>query len=118
MLVIHKKALRVDQLYYFYHLLRYVEDRDGKSIEEWQARLLWPKIYGGSQLRENVQVFKTLAASGNNVTGAIASIMTQKEHSYFANLAVEDWQRKPLGDDPDARLNKLYQEDCYRSVAL
>lgn len=116
MLLIHKKPLRVDQLYYFYHLLRYVEDENSKTIEEGQARLFWPKIYGGSQIRESNQVFKTLAGSGNTVTGAIASIMTQKEHSYFANLAVHDWQT--LSKAPHARLNKLYQEDCYRSVSL
>ena len=116
MLLIHKKPLRVDQLYYFYHLLRYVEDENSKTIEEGQARLFWQKIYGGPPIIASNQVFKTLAASGNTVTGAIASIMTQKEHSYFANRAAEDWQT--LGEDPHARLNKLYQEDCYRSVAL
>ena len=111
---INDKALRVDELYLLYHLLRYVEDDKGTTIPEIQARYCWDKERGGKEIRPTCQVFKTLAESGNTVTRAIASAVTLKEHDYFSNIAVAKYDKY----GKHVRLNQRYHDDFKTSVAL
>ena len=110
---VDKKALRVDEMYLFYHLFRYVEVGAGIPVEEGQVRLAWQYKHKGKLINESTKAFKRLQESGNEVTKAIAFAVTLNEHEYFSHLAVQ-WY-SPY--DNETRLNKLYDEDCHRLVA-
>ena len=113
------KALRVDELYLFYHLFRYVEVGAGEAVEEGQVRLAWQlkkkEVTGETkELRGSLKAFKILEPPNNDLTRAIALEMTCKEHVFFSNRAVE-WYR-PY--DQETRLNQLYHDTIHRLDAL
>ena len=117
---IDAKNLRVDELYLFYHLFRYVEVGAGQPLEEGRVRLVWQdkrkKEATGKikEIRGSLQAFKILEPPNNDLTRAIASVITLKEHIFFSNRAVE-WY-SPYDDT--AHLNQSFADTRYRLNAL
>ena len=112
---VDKKNLRVDELYLFYHLFRYVEDGAGEPVEEGRVRLVWQKkkkedTGEDKEIRDTPKGLRMLTPPGNDLTRAIASEITCKEHMFFSHRAVEwyGWY------DKESRLNQVYYEDRQR----